>query len=183
MQRVKDETWGAYSVRDHTFEHPFAADVMLYDRLVVPVPPAAGSPEHALEWERWSREGWQPDLQERLLEILGERVVRVPWDAGLRAMWADEYHLRRDKRRLTTIFVLAVAGAGLTLAGAGPIGPIALGGAFVSVMEFAASELMPVREQPPSPAALLYDAKRQLGWKPPKDYMWNYLAFWRRFRR
>ena len=32
------EVWAAYSVRDHLGKKPFVADVMLYDRLVIPTP-------------------------------------------------------------------------------------------------------------------------------------------------
>ena len=57
------EVWGTYSVRDHLREHPWAADVLLYDRLVVPVPPEPGDPRDPAEWARWQDNGWQPGRQ------------------------------------------------------------------------------------------------------------------------
>jgi hypothetical protein len=34
------ETWGTFSVTDHLGRRAFVADVILYDRLVIPVPDA-----------------------------------------------------------------------------------------------------------------------------------------------
>jgi hypothetical protein len=305
---AKEEMWGTYSVRDHTFDRPFVTDVLLYDKLVVPVPPPRESPEHKAEWERWEQAGWNPALQQQLLSVLGERVLAVPWDAQLQARYAerreeerrtaqqladaffdtasdlisvlyrtgqlptyagvinavptyrrladleraiglqklteatklpaggavaiigrellvpDSEHyrsdgdllkaaidlsavtgkrrqaywdwqrrffredqtdyrsiqrsvermadmladerrdLRREKSRLTTIFVLTIVGAGLTVA-ANPIGLFVLGGAFVSLAQFGATELMARRPKPESPSAIFYDARRHLGWK------------------
>jgi hypothetical protein len=48
------ERWGAFSVRDHTFKRPFAADVLMYDRLVIPYP---ANPE---ERARWPENTWAP---------------------------------------------------------------------------------------------------------------------------
>ena len=111
MWSVKDEMWGTYSVRDHMFERPFVADVVLYDKLVVPVPPPRESSEHESEWRRWEREGWDPALQERLLAILGERVVAVPWDAELRANWSGDLTKQREAQPLANAFF----GTGSTL--------------------------------------------------------------------
>jgi hypothetical protein len=32
------ERWGAFSVRDHINSAPFVSEVLLYDRLIVPIP-------------------------------------------------------------------------------------------------------------------------------------------------
>jgi len=32
------ERWGTFSVRDHVGDAPFVSEVLLYDRLVIPVP-------------------------------------------------------------------------------------------------------------------------------------------------
>ena len=40
------ETWGTFAVDDHLGKRAFVADVLLYDRLVIPVPDAR-------ERERW----------------------------------------------------------------------------------------------------------------------------------
>jgi hypothetical protein len=46
--RVARETWAVYSVRDHLAAYAFVTDVLLYDRVRVPVP----SDE---DRERWAR--------------------------------------------------------------------------------------------------------------------------------
>ena len=63
------ETWGTFSVTDHLGPRAFVADVILYDRLVIPVPDAQ-------ERERWSDLGRQPDILERKLAILNEPARR-----------------------------------------------------------------------------------------------------------
>lgn len=50
------------------------ADVMLYDRLVIPYPPSE------TERLRWMSEGWTPDSQERKIDILGDMAYPVKWD-------------------------------------------------------------------------------------------------------
>ena len=52
---LQAETWGTYSVRDHCRRRPFVADVLLYDRLVIPCPP------DEYEAERWESKDWQPE--------------------------------------------------------------------------------------------------------------------------
>jgi hypothetical protein len=83
---VGREVWGTYSVRDHLQEHPWAADVLLYDRLVIPVPP--DSAEDPGEWSRWQASGWQPEWQQELLTVLGDRAYQVPWTPFLRDQWS-----------------------------------------------------------------------------------------------
>lgn len=79
------ELWGTYSVRDHLRPRAFVADVMLFDRVVLPVPPQ-GSAE---EWRRWEREGWAPERQAEMLEVLGPVATAVPWDADHRERWSE----------------------------------------------------------------------------------------------
>ena len=52
---MSKQVWGTFSVKDHCDPNAFVAEVMLYDRLVIPVPPDAE------ERERWEKSGWQPD--------------------------------------------------------------------------------------------------------------------------
>lgn len=96
MLEMLRELWGTFSVRDHLEERPFVADVMLYDRLLVPVPP-----DNA-EWERWEdpRQGWNPARQKRVLDVLRagkekekhkKLVVTVPWDAVRRNVFHDTF--------------------------------------------------------------------------------------------
>ena len=95
------EVWGTYSVRDHLDRQPWVADVLLYDRLVIPVPPPAGSPEREAEWQRWDAAGWNPGAQERLIEILGDRAFCIPWDATMRDAWEDEWNKVRTANQFT----------------------------------------------------------------------------------
>src|SRR5262245_7830144 len=79
------QVWGTFSVRDHCDPHAFVAEVMLYDRLVIPTPP------NDQERERWRHNGWDPDRQRRLLEILGPRAYVVNWDEGKQQRWKARY--------------------------------------------------------------------------------------------
>jgi hypothetical protein len=77
--------WGTFSVADHRRRRPFVADVLLYDRLVVPVPDGAD------EAGRWRSRRRDPDLQKRLLNIIGDLAVEVPWSLRLHDVWAARY--------------------------------------------------------------------------------------------
>jgi hypothetical protein len=79
--------WAAYSVFDHQPPGAFLADVVLYDRLVVPMPP----PDESTEWARWETNGWDPTRQKKLLAALGPLVKQVPWNAMRRGSWKDSY--------------------------------------------------------------------------------------------
>src|SRR4051812_19829867 len=83
------EVWGAYSVRDHLPDQAFAADVMIYDRLVVPVPPSRDTSRGDEEWRRWQGQGWKPERQQRLLSILGEKAYPLEWDDFRQNLWRD----------------------------------------------------------------------------------------------
>lgn len=76
--------WGCYSVADHLEPRAFVADVLLYDRLVVPVPSSD-------DVERWEQRRWDPEKQQSLLNILGSLAERVEWSKPLRAQFADEW--------------------------------------------------------------------------------------------
>lgn len=72
------QIWGTFSVSDHLAPRPFVADVLLYDRLVVPVP--------GDDVDRWQENRWEPAKQASLLDVLaeGDLVRQVVWDAGVR---------------------------------------------------------------------------------------------------
>jgi len=61
------------------------ADLLLYDRLVVPVP----SPEDVARWE--DEQHWDPKRQTRLLNILGGFAEPTVWDAPLREQFEHEW--------------------------------------------------------------------------------------------
>jgi hypothetical protein len=65
------QVWGTFSVKDHSDPRAFIAEVMLYDRLVIPKPP------NATERARWEELGWAPERLESILEILGGRAFTV----------------------------------------------------------------------------------------------------------
>jgi hypothetical protein len=78
-----ERLWGCYSVADHLADRAFVADLLLYDRLVVPVPAED-------DRKRWEVEEWNPDRQAELLEIAKPFVKRVEWSASLRAQFDQE---------------------------------------------------------------------------------------------
>ena len=78
--------WGCYSVADHLEHRAFVADLLLYDRLVVPVPSA----EDMTRWE----ERWDPARQARLLEILGAFAEPVEWDWFLQRQFYRKWSTR-----------------------------------------------------------------------------------------
>jgi len=59
---------------------------MLYDRLIIPVPPDSN------EEERWDKRGWDPQKLYGLLEILGDRARKVSWDEYRQAQWQDRFN-------------------------------------------------------------------------------------------
>jgi len=80
---MAQQLWGTYSVADHCGPFPFVSDMVLYDRLIVPVPPE----NEEGEWKRWNDKKWKPARQRTLLAELGDYVRRVPWTPGLRKTW------------------------------------------------------------------------------------------------
>lgn len=87
---MASNVWGTFAVNDHCRPNAFASEILLFDRLVIPVP------EGAAEIERWRAPNkrspeatWDPDRQERLLRILGtqknkgddgaELAFEIPW--------------------------------------------------------------------------------------------------------
>jgi hypothetical protein len=78
------ERWGTFAVNDHLRQRPFAVDVLLYDRLVIPYPPDSERP-------RWVAQGWRPDRLEACLEILGDLAIPVPWDEHKRDTFKTRY--------------------------------------------------------------------------------------------
>lgn len=82
--------WATYSVRDHLDPNRFIADVLIYDHLLVPVPPKG-------EEDWWEEKGWQPALQRRLLDAIKEKdeheklLLELPWDKKLRKSFRLAY--------------------------------------------------------------------------------------------
>lgn len=83
------EVWGTYSVRDHLAPQAWTADVFVYDKLVIPVPPGDDHIEGSAEWKRWHRMGWKPERQQELLSILHDRAYPFAWSSELQEQWKD----------------------------------------------------------------------------------------------
>lgn len=79
------QRWGTFSVTDHLRRHSFVAEVLLYDRLVVPHPPDEA------ERDRWLAMGWVPGRLDNRLELLGDLAIRVPWDDRRREQFQARY--------------------------------------------------------------------------------------------
>jgi hypothetical protein len=79
------ERWGTFSVKDHLMPQAFVADVLLYDRLVIPFP--AGDDER----ERWYKQGWKPDVLDGTLELLGDSAIHVAWDKNVQEAFKTQY--------------------------------------------------------------------------------------------
>jgi hypothetical protein len=83
--------WACFSVFDHAKPGAFLPEIVMYDRLVVPVPPR-GEPQ---EWQRWEQMGWDPARQQQLLAVLDPVVERVEWTDLRRYAWEQSYKDRR----------------------------------------------------------------------------------------
>ena len=91
------QLWGTFSVGDHLRPNAFVADLLLYDRLIVPVPP--GDRERS----RWANEGWRPELQDELLSaIRGEYpnvLTCVPWTDEVTQPMQPHIHQPHSRRQ------------------------------------------------------------------------------------
>jgi hypothetical protein len=85
------EIWACFSVFDHVQPGAFLAEVVMYDHLVIPVPPRD---EHE-EWERWESQGWDPARQQQLLSVLGPLADQVEWTPMRRSTWEQSYMRRK----------------------------------------------------------------------------------------
>ena len=65
--------------------------VLLYDKLLIPVPPTVADGlddrQARREWERWTASKWNPERQQEIVGILGDRAQPIPWTADLHAEW------------------------------------------------------------------------------------------------
>ncbi len=93
----KYELWGTFSVMDHLKPGAFIAEVVMYDHLVIPVPP---DPKNAKTKDerifaekqraRWE-EKWNPSRQQELLKIIEPVATPIEWTMDRHKMWAAEY--------------------------------------------------------------------------------------------
>jgi hypothetical protein len=82
-----DELWGTFAVDDHLRKNAFVAEVVLFDRLVIPEPPK----NDENQYKQWLSSNWQPELLKETVDQLGDLAVPVPWDQPLREKWRAEY--------------------------------------------------------------------------------------------
>jgi hypothetical protein len=101
---MSQELWATYAVNDHLAPRSLAADVLLFDRLVFPVPEIPvypkGSGEWSQgktkwarnpdEWKRWEANKWDPERQQRILKILRPVMRKQPWDKPHQDEWRTE---------------------------------------------------------------------------------------------
>ena len=75
--------WGTFSVIDHKNVGQLVPEILLYDRLVFPVP--------ADDDERWTDKDWQPELMRRRVDELSEDGLAhaVTWTKTLQDDWAE----------------------------------------------------------------------------------------------
>lgn len=90
------ERWGSMSVDDHLDTDALIANVLLFDRLIVPVmTPQADRNERFY----WIQKGWDPDLQIRRLDDLGELAVRRLWDKHRRGVFRTRLEQLKAEQR------------------------------------------------------------------------------------
>ena len=86
------ELWGSLSVNDHVRRRALVAQVLLFDRLVIPVPPDGDTEQE----RRWAANGWKPERQRRMLDILGvaggggDLAVPIPWTRSKRERFGQD---------------------------------------------------------------------------------------------
>jgi hypothetical protein len=101
---MSSNVWGTFSVADHCRPNAFAAEALLFERLVIPVP-ADGA-----EVDRWkqpnparSDDTWDPERQQRLLRLLGTEKEKGIGDRPLafEVEWsAEKWHLERSRAEM-----------------------------------------------------------------------------------
>lgn len=77
------ERWGALSVKDHQNARALAAEVLLYDRLIVPEPQQGDTKG----WDQWDLDG----LARRLEQLGDDLAYRAVWSTDLRGDWQTRW--------------------------------------------------------------------------------------------
>src|SRR3974390_1343239 len=87
------QRWGTFSVIDALDPVRLLPEVLLYDRLVLPVPKTVD------DRLRWVNEGWHPESQERYYKTLGDLAVFAWWGKEQEVEWAAEFEkLQEDMK-------------------------------------------------------------------------------------
>lgn len=85
------ELWATFSVRGHCRRGAFIAEVLLYDKLVIPVVPTdrdVAAEDAQAQWARWIENEWAPRRQTDIVEVLKDRAELIPWTPQREAEWA-----------------------------------------------------------------------------------------------
>lgn len=82
------ERWGSLSVSDHNDLSALIANVLLYDRLVIPMYTESDDRDERAYWED---KGWDPDSQLHRREQLGELAIECAWDKNRRQSYSDRF--------------------------------------------------------------------------------------------
>ena len=97
------EMWGTFAVDDHRRQKAFVAETILFDRLVIPVPPD----EDDARLQKWEKEGWDPRKLSEIVKRLEDLAVPLPWGEAREAEWRTAYDERFPKRKAEQRFRLA----------------------------------------------------------------------------
>jgi hypothetical protein len=89
------ERWGSLSVSDHIDAASLAANVLLYDRLILPVMTSQPDRDERAYWEG---QGWNPELQRKRLDQLQELAICRPWNASRREVFRSRMAELRAER-------------------------------------------------------------------------------------
>lgn len=73
---MAEERWATFSVKDHLDAAALIPEVVLYDRLVIPVPPKDDDDER----RRWKDLDWAPELLDQRIKKLDDIAIKVPWN-------------------------------------------------------------------------------------------------------
>jgi hypothetical protein len=95
------ERWGSLSVEDHVDTKALVANVLLYDRLIIP--------EWTDDLVRWDAKGWDPGLQRDRVRRLGELAVRRPWNAERRQVFQDRFKQLDAEQRDVEQIAMAIS--------------------------------------------------------------------------
>lgn len=82
------ERWGSLSVADHNDVAALVADVLLYDRLVMPMYTECDDRDEQAYWEKM---GWNQEVQLSRRKQLDDLIIEIAWDKNRRKTYSDRY--------------------------------------------------------------------------------------------
>jgi hypothetical protein len=101
------ERWGSLAVADHTSTRDLVANILLYDRLIVPV---MSNQHDRDERAYWLKKEWNPDLQLKRVEQLRGLAVPRPWDRSRREAFTTRFaELQNERLDVADVDALALA--------------------------------------------------------------------------